>query len=316
MIKNQWQKNKLLPLIVGILISFSLGAFLPLEFFSRTSKASVDQSLPKTEPVEIKAASVSKTEATETSQKSEVTPSVNPVTEPIPDLNKLGSIPKTFQSKVVRTITPPNGRKVIALTFDDGPSEERTNDILYVLNQHNIKATFFVLGQNVQAYPDLAKKIVQYGHAIGNHTWSHPYAQQSKASAARQVDRTTDLIYKVTGVKTQLFRPPGGYLNNGLASHAKNKQNAIIMWSVDTTDYRNSAKRIKENILKNAKSGGIVLLHDGGGNRWNTLIALPHIIEELKKQGYEFVTIPELLAMGEIQPKQNQKISTNIPAKN
>jgi peptidoglycan-N-acetylglucosamine deacetylase len=282
-----------------------------MEFFSRTSKASVDEPLPKTEPVEIKAAFVGESEATETSQKREVKPEVKPVVQAPQEFNNLGSSPKAFQSQVVRNITVPSGRKVIALTFDDGPSEERTNDILYVLNQHNIKATFFVLGQNVQAYPELTKKIVQYGHAIGNHTWNHPYAQQSKASAARQVDRTTDLIYKVTGVKTQLFRPPGGYLNNGLASHAKNKQNAIIMWSVDTSDYRNSATKIKANILKNAKSGGIVLLHDGGGNRWNTLIALPHVIEELKKQGYEFVTIPELLAMGEIQNQKNKQISKN-----
>jgi peptidoglycan-N-acetylglucosamine deacetylase len=282
-IKSQLGKNKLLPLIVGIFISFLAGVFIPVGFFSWIAQ---DFGKNSSSGGEIKIAS-----AENTQENVEITPVVSPPQ----DLTKLGKTTEAFKGKIINQVSLPSDRKVIALTFDDGPSKERTNDILYVLSKYNVKATFFVLGQNVQNYPGLALKIVQHGHSIGNHTWNHPYSQQSKASAARQIDRTTDIIYKVTGVKTELFRPPGGYINNGLVAHAKQKQNTIIMWSVDTSDYRNSTKKILDNALNHAKPGGIILLHDGGGDRWNTLIALPHLIEGLQKKGYEFVTIPELL---------------------
>ncbi len=300
MIKNQWQKNKIYPLIVGAGISFLLGLFIPIEFLSGFGNTSKENTSPPIE-VEIASAQTSKTsQTTTTTESSQDAKGVqfNPISYLPQDLTKLGKIPQALSGKVVREMVIPGDRKVIALTFDDGPSKARTNDILYVLKTHNVKATFFVLGQNVQTYPDLTLRIVQHGHAIGNHSWSHPYSQQSQASAARQIDKTTELIQEITGVKTELFRPPGGYLNNGLASYAQQKKNAIIMWSVDTSDYRSNSKNIVANALKNAKSGGIILLHDGGGERRNTLVALPNLIEELQKQGYEFVTIPELLAMG------------------
>lgn len=302
MIKNQWQKNKIYPLILGAGISFLLGLFIPIEFLSWFGNSTKENSSPNIKVELADAQSSEHSNPTGSSEKpqNQNTTGIqfNPIIYQPQDLSKLGTIPQKLRGKVVNEMVIPSDRKVIALTFDDGPSKERTNDILYVLKTHNIKATFFVLGQNVQTYPDLTLRIVQHGHAIGNHSWSHPYAHQSQASAARQIDKTTELIQKITGVKTELFRPPGGYLNNGLANYAKQKQNAVIMWSVDTSDYRSNSKKIMDNALKNAKSGGIILLHDGGGERRNTLIALPHLIEELQKQGYEFVTIPELLAMG------------------
>jgi len=291
-LNHQWLKTKMLPLILGAGISFLIGLLIPVDLLAWFGESSQKKASPQIE-VELTLAQTS-----ESTQKS-ISPQV--ISNQTQNLTKLVKIPPLMQGKIIKQVTTPSDRKVIALTFDDGPSQDQTNDILYVLKTYDIKATFFVLGQNVKAHPDLTLRIVQHGHAIGNHTWSHPYSQQSKASAARQIDQTTDLIKKITGVKTELFRPPGGYLTNGLASYAQQKKNAVIMWSIDTTDYRNKSQTIINNALKNAKSGGIILLHDGGGNRHQTLVALPHLIEGLQKQGYEFVTIPELLAMGRLQ---------------
>ena len=213
-------------------------------------------------------------------------------TKPSPQLH---SIPEQYKGKIIEDVNFNNKQKVVALTFDDGPWPETTNHILYVLKKHKIKATFFVLGKNAQNYPAYLKQIVLHGHAIGNHSWNHPYSYQNEAAAARQIENTAALINKLTGVKTSIFRPPGGFLNNGLVNYAKKKNYGIVMWSADSQDYRGSKKSILKNLLQKTKSGGILLMHDGGGDRWNTLVALPYLIIELKKQGYEFVTVPELL---------------------
>lgn len=191
------------------------------------------------------------------------------------------------------------GQKVIALTFDDGPWQKTTPEILDILKQNQIKATFFWVGQALQANPDIAKQVVAEGHAIGNHTWHHWYRRMDEATAKSEIERTSDLIYKTTGVKTQLFRPPGGVLNNGLATYAKSQKNAVIMWSLTSadTDPRAKAEVFVKNVVKGAKPGYIVLMHDGGGDRRRTVQALPQIISGLKQQGYKFVTVPELLEM-------------------
>ena len=117
------------------------------------------------------------------------------------------------------------------------------------------------------------------------------------ATAKSEIDRTADLIYKTTGVKTTLFRPPGGYLNNGLAAYAKSQNYAVVMWSQTSadTDPRAKYQVFVKNVLRDAKPGGIVLMHDGGGDRRRTVEALPQIISGLKAKGYRFVTVPELL---------------------
>jgi peptidoglycan-N-acetylglucosamine deacetylase len=214
------------------------------------------------------------------------------------------AVPKQFQGKTIKNVSVPGNQKVIALTFDDGPWPKSTNDILYILQKENIKATFFLLGRNVQNFPDLTKQIVSHGHVLANHSWNHPYHQHSPAAAAREIDRTDDIIYKTTGVKSVMFRPPGGYLNNGLAAYAASKKDTIVMWSADSQDYRASSASQIQNVMRDASSGGIVLMHDGGGDRRRTVSALPVIIEKLKQQGYQFVTLPELM---EIQAKAAQQ---------
>ncbi len=210
----------------------------------------------------------------------------------------LSAAPASFNGKVIYEIKPAANKKVIALTFDDGPWKKTTRQTLDILKKNNIKATFFVVGNALQNNPQLGKQIVDEGHAIANHTWHHWYHFMNPQAAAFEIDKTTELIYKVTGVKTNLFRPPGGHLSNGLVAHAKNKKYATLMWSADSRDFQRPAPATMVNtVLKNARPGGIVLLHDGGGDRTRTIQALPTIIAKLKQQGYSFVTIPELLEM-------------------
>ena len=208
----------------------------------------------------------------------------------------LFSAPQRFQGQVVYQAHLSGGEKVIALTFDDGPWEQ-TPEILGILKEMDVKATFFWIGKNVQTYPEIAKQVVAAGHAIGNHTWDHPTHSMDRATAAEQIDSTNDRIFETAAVKTALFRPPGGALDNGLADYARNSQDMVVMWSVDTRDWQpsTSVQMLVSTVLNNAKPGSIVLMHDGGGNRWRTVQALPAIIAGLREQGYKLVTVPELL---------------------
>lgn len=209
------------------------------------------------------------------------------------------AVPERFRGKTIKQVSLPPGRKVIALTFDDGPWPKTTEQILDILKENNIKATFFWVGAALTNHRDIAKRVADEGHALANHTWNHRYHRVSQAEAAREIDRTADLMEELTGTQTFYFRPPGGVMNNGLVDYVYSQNYANIMWSVDSQDWRSSADAIAKNVIGDAKSGGIVLMHDGGGNRTPTVKALPGIIKELKQQGYEFVTLPELLEMAD-----------------
>ena len=207
-------------------------------------------------------------------------------------------VPPRFQGAIVEAAKLTPEHKVIALTFDDGPWPKSTAQVLDILKQNQIKATFFLIGQNVKNYPTLVKREIAEGHVIGNHTWHHWYQFLNPQAAAYEIDHTADLIYQVTGIKTNLFRPPGGIMHNGVADYARNNKYAIVLWSSDSVDYsRPAVPKLINNVFRNAKPGGIILMHDGGGNRSKTVQALPEIIANFRKQGYSFVTIPELLAM-------------------
>jgi peptidoglycan/xylan/chitin deacetylase (PgdA/CDA1 family) len=209
------------------------------------------------------------------------------------------SVPAKLQGTTIYHVQPSNNEKVIALTIDDGPWPNTTLQMLDILKQNDVKATFFWVGQALQANPEIAKQVVAQGHAIGNHTWHHWYRRMDQATAKSEIERTNELIYKTTGVKTTLFRPPGGVLNNGLAAYAKSQKYTVVMWSQTSadTDPRAKSQVFVKNVLRDAKPGSIVLMHDGGGDRQRTVQALPEIISKLKQQGYRFVTVPELLEM-------------------
>ncbi|MEH2438528.1 MAG: polysaccharide deacetylase family protein [Nostoc sp.] len=221
----------------------------------------------------------------------------------------MNEVPKPFEGTIIYQAKLKANEKVIALTFDDGPSPKNTAQILEILKKNNIKATFFMVGQMVKYFPQVAKQVAADGHVIGNHTWHHWYFQMDGATASSEIDRTADIIYKTTGEKTTLFRPPGGFLNNGLAQYAKNQKYAIMMWSEQSGDAERRSPQVPmlvKNVLKEAKPGAIVLLHDGGGNRSKSVKALPEMIAGLKAQGYRFVTIPQLL---EMQAKEQSAVT-------
>jgi len=225
---------------------------------------------------------------------------INPKSQLLTKVENLDfTVPAKYQAKTIYKVEPSNKEKVIALTIDDGPWPKTTAEMLDILKRNNVKATFFWVGSALQENPEIAKRVVAEGHAIGNHTWHHWYRKMDEATAKSEIEKTNELIYKTTGVKTSFFRPPGGYLNNGLAAYAKSQKNSVVMWSVTSadTDPRAKYQVFVKNVIRDAKPGAIVLMHDGGGNRERTVKALPAIVSGLKQQGYRFVTVPELLEM-------------------
>ncbi|MFS8120144.1 MAG: polysaccharide deacetylase family protein [Microcoleus sp.] len=228
-----------------------------------------------------------------------INPTPNPADQPL-----VFAPPTQFRSQIVYKASISDS-KVIALTFDDGPTAE-TLKILAVLQRHNAVATFFCLGANLRENPEIAKQVVKAGNAIGNHTWHHYYHNVTEQIASNEIDYTGIHIYRSTGAKSLLFRPPGGRLNNGFADYAKKKNYVVVIWSIDPKDFlQPPAAAITRSVLSQATSGAIVLLHDGGGDRQQTVEAVSVIIPKLKQQGYRFVTVPQLLQMQAAQKQQN-----------
>jgi peptidoglycan-N-acetylglucosamine deacetylase len=190
-------------------------------------------------------------------------------------------------------------KKIIALTFDDGPDPKYTGEILEILKQHNIHATFFVMGRHVELYPEMVKTTYKNGNVIGNHTYSHPYLTNlSDDRIESELVGTSKLIDHIIGKYPILFRPPYG-AHPLKSTDIVNKLGFItITWNDTTNDYdeaQTTPAKIVNAVIKLAKPGAIILLHDGGGKREKTVKALPIIIETLKNEGYEFRTIPEML---------------------
>lgn len=194
----------------------------------------------------------------------------------------------------------PTHQKRVALTFDDGPDPRFSNDVLDVLKQYNVPATFFVLGSKAVANPEIVKRMQNEGHVIGNHTYAHPnLVKESDLGLEREVTRTEDALNDIIGYRTKLFRPPYGFLYNELVEKLSEMNYYVIAWSVDSLDWQEDPPEvIASNVVDNIHPGAIILMHDGaesGGNRTNTIESLHQIIPKLQEQGYEFVTVPELL---------------------
>ena len=210
-------------------------------------------------------------------------------------------VPRSYQAVTLASV--PTAEKVIALTFDDGPWPVTTENILATLKKEDVKATFFMIGQPLRSFPEIAKKVVGDGHEIANHTVHHWYHKMSPLVAQREIDDTNKIILETLNVKTNYFRPPGGVLTNGLVAYAHKLNDAVLMWSVDSGDSnprRPSVEKIVKNVISQAKPGGIVLMHDGGGKHDNTAKALPIIIKKLRAEGYRFVNTTELLEITQV----------------
>lgn len=190
-----------------------------------------------------------------------------------------------------------NAGKRIALTFDDGPHPKITSKILDILDEFSIKATFFVIGVNVKNYSEQINKILEKGHEIGNHTYSHNILKSmSKEEIESEIAKTESQLNEINEVEVKLLRPPCGLYDETLENIAKEKNLKIVLWTIDTLDWEHaSSKQMIKNVLVNIKDGDIILFHDYVSGEYNTPRALKEIIPSLKNMGYEFVTVSELL---------------------
>ncbi len=190
-------------------------------------------------------------------------------------------------------------KKLVALTFDDGPESTYTSQILEILEGYGIKVTFFVVGQNAEKHPEVLKLIHDQGHEIGNHSWSHKYLPKlSKSNVEKEVLMTEKVIREAIGEHAPLLRPPYGALKQQGIEQMSSLGYHVVNWSVDTRDWAGTSEEQMMNYIKNQlKPGGIILMHNAGNpaSIKNTVSSLPTIIDWILEQGYEFVTVSEIL---------------------
>ncbi|HET9393328.1 MAG TPA: polysaccharide deacetylase family protein [Candidatus Rubrimentiphilum sp.] len=215
-----------------------------------------------------------------------------------------------------RTLTQgPTNERVVALTFDDGPNPPYTDRILEVLEREHVHATFFLVGRAVQAYPHVVRREVRDGDAVGNHSWDHSHlVVLSPGQVVQSIERTDAAIRAAAGVRTRLLRPPFGSRDWSVMQTAQRLGYTVVMWSAPLArdwEYP-SAELIAQRVVAGVEDGSIVVLHDGNRgmlcgaqhlsphicDRSADIAATRMIVEELKKRGYRFVTIPELISAG------------------
>ena len=192
--------------------------------------------------------------------------------------------------------------KEVALTFDDGPSEPYTERILDLLDKYNVKATFFMIGRNVEKFPEVAKRVADEGHEIGNHTYAHSsLVLDTPRKIAMELEKGEETIRSSTGVSTKMFRPPYGANTRWILTQALRRGYIITKWSVNAGDWgKATAEKIARKALARIENGAIVLMHDGtnfrrNDHRWQTVTALANIIDVLTDRGYKLVTVSQLL---------------------
>lgn len=191
-------------------------------------------------------------------------------------------------------VSPPQAAvasKYVILTFDDGPSQY-TPQVLALLRQYGVKATFFELGQNVARYPAITHRVRAAGHSVQNHSWSHPDLRYVSWTKFRSEVLDTDRVIRAqTGITPHCLRPPYGGANALTYRRAASLGKKLRLWTVDPEDWsRPGTSTIVRRVLSKVHNGSVILLHDGGGNRSQTVAALPTILRTLKSRGYTFYT--------------------------
>ena len=188
--------------------------------------------------------------------------------------------------------------KIVALTFDDGPHPIYTPQILDILDQYQAKATFFMIGNRMEQYPDIVREVSARGHLIANHTYTHPYNLRtlSPEKLKWEVDQCQQNMQTIAGQNTYLFRPPRGILNQEIIKIVQDKGYTIVLWGICTFNRKAPTPEMMANrVIKQAHPGQIVLLHDGRTDfRWKDVVATRLIVASLSRQGYRFVTLEEL----------------------
>lgn len=188
-------------------------------------------------------------------------------------------------------------RKLVSLTFDDGPTSAGLDAILPVLDQYQVRATFFLVGETVERRPDQARRLVQAGHELGNHTFSHRrMLLRWPGTYAEEIGRTDALLRAAGEREPRLLRPPYGKRLIGLPLAARQAGYRTVTWDVEEDASQRTPQLYANHIASRVRPGSIVLMHPMYGNRDVVRDALPRIIEELRAGGYRFVTVSELLA--------------------
>lgn len=200
-------------------------------------------------------------------------------------------------------------QKRIALTYDDGPHHLYTLQILEELEKYGAHATFFVLGNRAEFHPDIVLETMEAGHEIGNHSWSHPkFSGLSKKQIVNQIEKTQDVVHSITGEYPTFVRTPYGSMSDSILN-AINMP--VVLWSVDPKDWKvSSSKAVIDNVLNNVEDGSIILLHD---TYEHTVSATATIVETLSEEGYEFVTVTELLGLDEEESQRAMVINSGTP---
>lgn len=210
-----------------------------------------------------------------------------------------GSPLSAAEAPIVSSV--PNGENKIALTFDDGPHPVHTERILEILERYGVNATFFVIGENAESYPELVEAEKRGGHEVANHTFAHSYLKNvPRDELEMEIDRTRSIISDITESDPTLLRPPGGLFGKDLIDSVKTSGIKIVLWSVDTRDWEHpSSATVVKRVLDTVKSGDIILMHDYIAGKSPTPEALETVIPTLLERGFKFVTVSELCASEE-----------------
>ncbi|NMA14154.1 MAG: polysaccharide deacetylase family protein [Clostridia bacterium] len=188
---------------------------------------------------------------------------------------------------------PQQGKKV-ALTFDDGPYPIWTAEYLKVLQEYQAQATFFLVGQRVEWYPELAQKIISFGCEVGSHSYQHGRLKEfAEEELVQDFQKTADVINEIIGQELELFRPPYGGYNPSVVEVAQSFGQTPVNWNVDPRDWDTTdAQKVANRVISQVTDGAVVVMHEG---RESTLKAIPHIINGLRARGFELVTVSELM---------------------
>ena len=212
-------------------------------------------------------------------------------------------------------IKPANDEKLVALTFDDGPSDPYTGQYLDILEKYGIHATFFMLGPQISEHPDTVQRVISDGNQVASHTWSHKQLTTLGESELKEELTKSFSALSDVGVSTTTMRQPYGFINTNVWLYSGGSMTTAVFWSHDSEDWkRPGASAIVSNATSNMYSGAVILMHDGGGNREQDVEALPQIIEAWQNAGYRFVTISELMASDPSVPSDIATGSATMPS--
>lgn len=209
------------------------------------------------------------------------------------------AIPIPTHAEVTAYRSVQTDSKRIALTFDDGPHPYLTARILDILERYNVKATFFMVGENVENYPDAARAVLAGGHEVGNHTYSHRHVNAlNRQSVLVEMGKCEDALEELCEYRPHLFRPPEGALSQHVEACLEEEDYMLVLWSLDTRDWEDkSTDRIVHSVLDQVRPGDIILMHDYIGRNSKTPEALEILLPALLERGFEPVTVSTLLGV-------------------